>query len=115
VKEYNSGIYGNWVYNTVGMSAFDEVSYVKRMYSYQELIHHLATVGPIAASVKGTMIGELVKTWTTSGHLIVIRGYRWEGSQLYILANDPNLSSVYEEYKVENFMNVWRNVAYIIE
>lgn len=115
VKEYNSGIYGNWVYNTVGMSAFDEVSYVKRMYSYQELIHHLATVGPIAASVKGTMIGELVKTWTTSGHLIVVRGYRWEGSQLYILANDPNLSSVYEEYKVENFMNVWRNVAYIIE
>ncbi len=115
VREYNSGIYGNWVYNTVGISSFGEISYVKRMYSYQELLHHLATVGPIAASVKGTMIGELVKTWTTSGHLIVIRGYRWEGTQLYILANDPNLSSVYEEYKVENFMNVWRNIAYIIE
>ncbi|MFA6626911.1 MAG: immunoglobulin-like domain-containing protein [Bacilli bacterium] len=115
VREYNSGIYGNWVYNTVGISSFGEVSYVKRMYSYQELLHHLATVGPIAASVKGTMVGELVKTWTTSGHLIVIRGYRWQGDQLYILANDPNLSTVYEEYKIENFMNVWRNIAYVIE
>ena len=115
VREYRSGIYGNWVYNTVGISAFGETSYVMRMYSYQELLDHLVNVGPIAASVKGTMIGELVKTWTTSGHLIVIRGYRFEGNQLYILANDPNLSSVYEEYKIENFMNVWRNVAYIVE
>ncbi|MDD3191773.1 MAG: C39 family peptidase [Bacilli bacterium] len=115
VREYNSGIYGNWVYNTVGISAFGENSYVKRMYSYQELLHHLATVGPIAASVKGTLVGELVKTWTTSGHLIVVRGYRFEGNQLYILANDPNISPVYEEYKVENFMTFWRGVVYVVE
>lgn len=115
LKDYGYGIYGNWVYNTVGMSAFGEISYVKRMYSYQELLHHLDTVGPIAASVKGTMIGEIGRTWTTSGHLIVVRGYRIENDEIYILANDPNMTNVYEEYKLQNFMNVWRNIAYVIE
>ncbi|HEY8444726.1 MAG TPA: C39 family peptidase [Bacilli bacterium] len=115
VKDYEHNIYGNWVYNTVGMSAFGEVSYVKRMYSYQELLYHLDTVGPIAASVKGTMIGEIGRTWTTSGHLIVVRGYRIENNEIYILANDPNMPNVYEEYKLNNFLNVWRNIAYVIE
>lgn len=115
VREYTSGIYGNWTYNTVGISAFGETSYVKRMYSYQELLHHLDTVGPVSVSVRGTLVGELVRTWTTNGHLIVVRGYRFDGDQLYILANDPNLSPVYEEYKIENFLAFWRNIAYIVE
>lgn len=107
--------YGNWVYNTVGMSAFGEVSYVMRMYSYQELLYHLDNVGPIAASIKGTVIGEIGDSWNTNGHLIVVRGYRIENDQIYILANDPNMKNVYEEYKLQNFLNVWRNIAYIIE
>ena len=66
VDPANNGIYGNWVYNTVGMSAYGETSYVRRMYSYEELLDHLDKVGPVAASVRGTMIGEIGKTWTTS-------------------------------------------------
>lgn len=114
-NDYGNNIFGNWVYNTVGMSAFGEISYVKRMYSVNELLDHLDNVGPIAASVKGTMIGESGYSWTTSGHLIVVRGYRIIDDQIYILANDPNLKNVHEEYKVENFMRVWRNIAYIVE
>ena len=115
VYEHSSKIYGNWVYNTVGMSAFGETSYVKRMYSTEELLDHLDKVGPVAASVKGTMIGEIGNTWTTNGHLIVVRGYYYEGDQLYIRANDPNMADVYEEYKIENFLSVWRNVIYVVE
>lgn len=115
ITEHASGIYGNWVYNTIGMSAYGFDSYVKRMYSTEELLDHLDNIGPVAASVKGIMIGEIGKTWTTNGHLIVVRGYRYEQDQLYIIANDPNMSGVYEEYKVENFLKVWRNIIYVIE
>lgn len=114
VKEYNSGIFGNWVYNTVGISSFGEISYVARMYSAEELVYHLATVGPVSVSIKGTFIGELGGRYTTNGHLIVVRGYRYVGDQLYFLINDPNLSSMYDEVKVENFMAFWRNIVYVI-
>ena len=115
VDPANNGIFGNWVYNTVGMSAYGETSYVRRMYSYEELLDHLDNVGPVAASVRGTMIGEIGKTWTTNGHLIVVRGYYYKGDQLYIRANDPNMVDVYEEYTIENFLKVWRNIVYVIE
>lgn len=115
VKDYGHNIYGNWVYNTVGMSSFGEISYVKRMYSYQELLVHLHEVGPISASIKGTVVVRLGNNYSTDGHLIVVRGYRYEGSQLYILVNDPNLKNVYDEMKVEDFMKVWRNVIYVVE
>jgi hypothetical protein len=115
VDPANNGIYGNWVYNTVGMSSYGETAYVKRMYSYNELLEHLDKVGPVAASVKGTMIGEIGITWPTNGHLIVVRGYYFKGDQLYIRANDPNMVDVYEEYTIENFLKVWRNIVYVIE
>ncbi len=114
VKEYNSGIFGNWVYNTVGISSFGEISYVARMYSAEELVYHLATVGPVSASIKGTFIGELGGRYTTNGHLIVVRGYRYVGNQLYFLINDPNLSSMYDEVRRDNFLAFWRNIVYVI-
>jgi hypothetical protein len=115
VKDYGHNIYGNWVYNTVGMSSFGEISYVKRMYSYQELVESLDRVGPVSASIKGTFVGTNGEAYTTDGHLIVVRGYRFENGQLYILVNDPNLKQVAVEMTVENFMKVWRNVVYIVE
>lgn len=107
--------YGNWVYNTVGISSFGEISYVQRMYSYQELIKHLAEVGPVAASIKGTVVLENANSYYTNGHLIVVRGYRFDGDQLYIIVNDPNVKNVHDEMTVEAFMNVWRNICYIVE
>lgn len=118
VNDYdpNNPIFGNWVYNTVGIGAFGFDSYVKRMYSIEELQQHLDTVGPVAASVKGTMIGESGTIWSTNGHLIVIRGYYYNDmNQLIIRANDPNLSFVREDYTVENFLRVWRNIVYVVE
>ena len=103
VKDYGrtSYAYGSWTYNTVGISAFDEISYVKRMYSGDELLYHLDNIGPISASVQGTLIGEFGNPWYTNGHLIVVRGYRIEDEQVYILANDPYIDNVYEGYKIK--------------
>lgn len=52
VRDYGNNIYGNWVYNTVTMGGYGLNSYVARMYSVDELIYHLAHVGPVALSVK---------------------------------------------------------------
>lgn len=113
-KEYNTGIFGNWVYNTVGISSFGYNSYVARMYSIEELIWHLANVGPVGLSVKGQMTSS-EKNYYTNGHLIVGIGYKYVGETLYIVCNDPNVPNVYCEYNVSVIKNTWRNIAYIVE
>lgn len=122
-KDYGAGIYGNWVFNTVGMSSYGENTYVNRMYSFEELQQHLINVGPIAASIKGN-----VGLYSTNGHLIVVRGYRInDDGKTFVIVNDPNINSrfgndsegnplfVYYEYPLEVFMSVWRGVNYVIE
>lgn len=113
-KEYNSGIFGNWVYNCVGMSSFGYDTYVSRMYSIDELVYHLATVGPCGLSVKGQMTSS-EKNYYTNGHLIVAIGYKYIDDVLYIVCNDPNVPNVYCEYSINVIKNTWRNVAYVIE
>lgn len=117
LKDYGSGIYGNWVYNTVGMSAYGEETYVNKMYSFAELQKHLIEVGPISASMKGNM-----GLYTTAGHLIVVRGYKVVNGQTHVIINDPNINSrfgtglfVYYELPLATFMAAWRGVNYIIK
>lgn len=114
VRDYGNQIYGNWVYNTVAMGGYGFHAYVARMYSVNELIYHLATVGPVALSVKGTMVSS-EKTYTTNGHLIVAIGYRYIDGELFILCNDPNVPRVYCEYALSVIEKTWRNIAYVIE
>lgn len=114
VRDYGNNIYGNWVYNTVTMGGYGLNSYVARMYSVDELIYHLAHVGPVALSVKGTMISN-EKTYTTAGHLIVAIGYKYVNDVLYIVCNDPNVENVYCEYSLSVINNTWRNITYVVE
>ena len=114
VLDHGNNIYGNWVYNTIGMSSFGETAYVKRFYSYEEMLHCIATTGPIAASIKGTTITN-IRPYTTAGHLIVVTGYKIEGSNITIYVNDPNIVGVAVEMTLQNFLNVYRMVSYVIE
>lgn len=115
VRDYGNKIYGNWVYNTVTMGGYGLNAYVARMYSIEELMYHLANVGPVALSVKGTMTSN-VTSYTTGGHLIVATGYRIdESGNLFILCNDPNVSVVACEYSETVMKNTWRNIAYVYE
>lgn len=108
--DHGDRIYGNWVYNTVGMSGFGANSYVKRIYSIEELFHHLATVGPVALSIRGN-----TGRYTTNGHLIVVTGYEITPSGRKILVNDPNLSEVKWAYTEAIYNGFTRNVIYVIE
>ena len=122
VVDHSNDIFGNWVYNTVTMGAFGLTSYVKRLYSWEELKWHLANVGPVGASIAGNAV-----LYTTGGHLIVARGYREVNGQTYVICNDPNINDrfgndangnpyfVYYEFPLDVFMNFWRGVIYVVE
>lgn len=122
-KDDGANIYGNWVFNTVGISSYHQRAYVGIMYSFEELMRHLVKVGPVVASVSGDM-----GLYKTNGHLIVIRGYRiTENNDIFVLVNDPNINSrfgndhegnslfVSYEYPLETFMNTWKKIVYIVE
>ena len=116
VIDHSNDIFGNWVYNTVTMSAFGLRAYTMRMYSLEELQYHLANVGPVALSVKGKMVAyDKDKTYTTGGHLLVATGYYEKDGKVIFICNDPNISEVYVEYTYETIEDVWRMVAYIVE
>ena len=109
-KEYNSSIFGNWVFNTVGMSAYGENTYVKRIYSFEELLHHLATVGPVALSIKGN-----TGLYTTNGHLLVVSGYEITNSGRTLLIHDPNVKTVEVKYSESIYNGFTRNIIYVME
>ena len=114
-KDYGNNIFGNWVYNTVGISSFGYNAYVARMYSIEELVKHLTTGGPVGLSVKGQMTSN-EKDYYTAGHLIVCVGYRYdENGNLFLVCNDPNVPNVLCEYTEYVMENTWRNIAYIVE
>ena len=120
VKDYGNNIYGNWVYNTVGMSAFNEFAYVKRFASTEEFLYSLQEVGPMAASIKGTVKytkqdNGQAGSYTSAGHLLVVTGYEITDKGTFIYINDPNVNGVAIKQTLEDFLAVWRNVSYIVE
>lgn len=120
VKDYGNNIYGNWVYNCVGMSSFNEVAYVKRYVSTNEFLYELQTIGPMAASIKGkvnyvTQNSNEVGSYTTNGHLIVVTGFERNNDSVFIYINDPNVKNVKIKMTLDSFLSVWRNISYVIE
>lgn len=120
VKDYGNNIFGNWVYNCVGISSFDEFAYVKRFANKYEFLYNLQEIGPMAASIKGTvnytrLSDGLEKSYTTNGHLIVVTGFEITENETYIYINDPNVYTVAIKMTFNNFLSVWRNISYVVE
>lgn len=118
--DYSNKMYGNWVFNCVGMSAFGERAYVKRFFNTYEFLYSIQEFGPMAASIKGTVkYFNLEKnangSYTSAGHLLVVTGYEITPSETYIYINDPNVNGVSIRMTLPDFLNIWRNVSYILE
>ena len=110
---HNSPTYGNWSYNMAVAGAFGDNAYVARMYSWEEVMYHLATVGPMGASIRSSN-GEW--GYNTNGHLVIIRGYRISDSgAVTVICNDPAVRGVYYEVTLSQFLQCWRGVSYVIE
>lgn len=122
--DHGNNMFGNWVFNTVGMSSYGYDSYVGRMYSFNELKYHLAKCGPIIVSVGGDL-----GVYKTNGHLLLVRGYKvLENGKTLVIINDPNINErfektyqdgmplfVYYELPLEVFLKVWKGITYIVE
>ncbi len=106
----HNGIYGNWSYNMAVASEFGRKAYNIKMNSWEELQYYLANNGPLGVSIKGRF-----STYNTPGHLIVVRGYKIENGKIIVICNDPFTDGVYYESTLNEFMNVWRKYAYIVE
>lgn len=113
VKDSGAGIYGNWCYNTCIIGSYGYDSYVRHMYSYQEIVRHLAYVGPLGISVGGTVAGSF-GSYTTGGHLMVVKGYSRSGSTVTFNINDPNYGRVYTMSSTQ-LMNCFKKVVYVVE
>lgn len=110
---HNSPTYGNWSYNMAVAGAYGDNAYVARMYSWEEVMYHLATVGPMGASIRSSN-GEW--GYNTNGHLVVVRGYRISDSgSVTVICNDPAVRNVYYEVTLSQFLQCWRGVTYVIE
>ena len=115
VYDTNYG-YGNWVYNTVGMSHYGFKSYVARFFSMEELMYQL-TKGPVGLSIAVCTMTQYegYKTYTHSGHLILAVGYKYINGQLYITCNDPYVQQGTCNYSETLIKTYWKFVGYVIE
>lgn len=117
---YDTGakIYGNWPFNTAIAGSFGLESYVDYFFNVDEIKNKIAEGYPVVCSIAfGT--GELdgAPISSTSGHLLVVRGFVIHDNQEYVICNDPaapDNSSVRREYKVEQFRDAWKGWVYII-
>ena len=113
---HNAPTYGNWAFNTAVIGAYGLTSFTYGMTGWEELKHHLATVGPVGASIKGD-----TGVYKTPGHLLVVIGYKIVNGNTFVVCNDPNINSrfgeglfVRYEYPLDVFMNFWRKVVYTV-
>lgn len=113
-RGHNNPTYGNWSYNMATAGAFGRVAYVARLYSFDELRSYLVN-GPVGASIKGTFTSINGSSYSTSGHLIVVRGYRIENGKTIVICNDPAVKGTYYEVYLSTFMQCWRNVIYVVK
>jgi len=108
VRDQTNGIYGNWPFNTAFAGRQGLEAYVNRFTSMVELQNEIAASRPVVTSIRFAA-GELANApiTSTSGHLLVVRGFTANGD---VIVNDPvapNLAEVRRVYQRAQFANVW--------
>lgn len=114
--------FGNWSFATA----------IAGSYGYKSYVDYTTIEGLKAEISKGYPVGVSVQysnekndkypyiegvTGCTPGHLMTICGFLKRGEDEYVVVNDSyakDNESASREYKVEEFKNAWKNVAYIV-
>jgi hypothetical protein len=118
VKDRTTGIYGNWPLNTAFAAANGFDARVERFYPMEQLEGEIAAGRPVAISIAFNP-GELSASpiSSTSGHLIVVRGFTADGN---VIVNDPIAStarSVRLVYNRNELGRIWLRsggIAYLV-
>ncbi len=118
VRDQTAGIYGNWALNAAYAATLGFDSHVARFYCVEQLQNEIAQGRPVVVSLNygaGQLSGAPLDS--TSGHLIVVRGFTANGD---VIVNDPAApthGSVRRVYQRDQFAHVWLSsggVAYVI-
>ncbi len=111
--------YGNWTYSVAFAAEQGYKAFVYYCRDKSELFTILSQGHPVIASVQLSEKSQLRGAPQTYpyGHLIVVRGLTNAEDGPKIIVNDsasPDESGVHRQYLVEDFMNVWRGIIYVI-
>lgn len=113
-----NGIFGNWPLNAAYAAERGLDAYVARMYSLDQVRAEIAAGRPVAVSIRyqaGQLPGAPLNS--TSGHLIVVRGFTERGE---VIVNDPaapGRESVRRVLRAADLERVWLasgGVAYVL-
>lgn len=113
-------IFGNWVLNTAHAASVmgkDWNCWVQRLKGFNGIYRKLQEGTPVVVSVRGPLTGSAVPN--TSGHLMVVKGYR--AADNHVLCMDPGFpddKSTEVSYKLTEFLEAWsrrRYVAYVFK
>lgn len=118
VFDQMTGIYGNWLFNTVAAASFGAQSFIRYFSSLGELAEFVTPHSLVAASIafdKGELTGA--PSQSTAGHLVVVRG--WKDGR--VLVADPAADTeqgVLRSYDAQEFARAWlarkKGVGYIV-
>ncbi len=114
-----SELYGNWPQNSAYAGEQGMRAYTKKCTSINTVKNFIARGIPIVASVvskeKEALDGAI--SAFPSGHLMVVVGFKMVDGVEYIVVNDPAANSdeeVRKDYKLDQWVNVWRHYIYVI-
>ncbi len=118
VRDGRTGIFGNWPLNAAYAGSLGFDAYVDRFYSVEQLQNEIAQGRPVIISIRfgpGELDNSPINS--TTGHLIVVRGFTPQGD---FIVNDPVAPSsggVRRIYKRDQLAKIWQDsggVVYIV-
>ncbi|MCL4467209.1 MAG: peptidase C39 family protein [Chloroflexi bacterium] len=118
VRDGTTGIYGNWPLNTAYASELGFDAYVARAASLDFVRAQIAAGRPVPISLKyqaGELSGAALNS--TSGHIVVVRGFTADGKAILNDPAAPDLASVRRVVSAEQLEKVWLRsggIAYVV-
>ncbi len=133
VNDYEGDLFGNWPFNTAYASAHGLTAYVEYgtpgegVDPWYAVKREIYDGNPVIVSVRYRKPGvtsssepevEGVPINSTSGHLVLIRGFTWKDGREYVIVNDPaarQLDEVRRLYPADQFFKAWtKKVMYVV-
>ena len=118
VRDARTGIFGNWPLNTAYAGSLGLDAYVNRLYSMEQVQNEIANGRPVIISIRfqpGQLDNSPIDS--TTGHLIVVRGFTPQGD---VIVNDPiapNSTTVRRVYRRDQLTRIWQQsggIAYML-
>lgn len=120
VYDKGANIYGNWSFNASFAGGFNDlytrVEYVNSLETLSYYIQNdIAVAMSIKTNDKNDLVGSLVAY--SSGHLIVLIGFKKVGNDWYAIVNDPaerEDSLVRREYLLTELLDAFSGYTYVV-